>query len=367
MNRRVFSLGGLLLLSAVILSDCARNRGTADYVKQVDLLDVTEPSLKDYFKKVETIPLENKDSAYLNNSCLISNVLAEGQLYVLDRANHAVVVFGLDGSWKETICKFGRGPGEYLMPSDLAFNEEFHSLDILEATGTIISYELEPPHAMLRRIEIPDLRAVHYFIPFGAGYYLFSSYEDSAVNYLDNGTGELVAVSGIPSVERNERAGYHISGNPFYIHDEKLYYVNGADGEIFRIEGDKAEPVWAWDFGRYSFNPDRIDPEADVSVDILYAVSTSMAGPVLRTQETERYIFANVLFMKQDWNVVLDKETGETNVFSKMKEGMVFYPGKYYDGALYALWPPEVVSVYFPPDYPLPDEDSNFLLLKFVL
>lgn len=253
------------------------------------------------------------------------------------------------------------------MPSDLAFNEEFHSLDILEATGTIISYELEPPHAMLRRIEIPDLRAVHYFIPFGAGYYLFSSYEDSAVNYLDNGTGELVAVSGIPSVERNERAGYHISGNPFYIHDEKLYYVNGADGEIFRIEGDKAEPVWAWDFGRYSFNPDRIDPEADVSVDILYAVSTSMAGPVLRTQETERYIFANVLFMKQDWNVVLDKETGETNVFSKMKEGMVFYPGKYYDGALYALWPPEVVSVYFPPDYPLPDEDSNFLLLKFVL
>lgn len=367
MNRSVFFLGGLLLLFSVFLSGCAWHRETADYVKQVDLLDATEPSLKDYFKKVETIPLENKDSAYLNNSCLISYVFAEGKLYVLDRSNHAVVVFGLDGSWKETICKYGRGPGEYSMLTDLAFNEEFHSLDILEAMGKIISYELAPPHMMRRSIEIPDLHAVHYFIPFGSGYYLFSSYEESSVNYLDAGTGELTAVSGIPPAERNERAGYHISGNPFYIHDGKLYYVNGADGEIFRIEGDKAEPVLAWDFGRYSFNPDRIDPEADVSVDILYAVSTSMAGPVLRTQETERYIFANVLFMKQNWNVVLDKETGETNVFSKMKEGMVFYPGKYYDGALYALWPPEVVNVYFPPDYPLPEGDSNFLLLKFEL
>lgn len=367
MNRSVFFLGGLLLLFSVFLSGCAWHRETADYVKQVDLLDATEPSLKNYFKKVETIPLENKDSAYLNNSCLISYVFAEGKLYVLDRSNHAVVVFGLDGSWKETICKYGRGPGEYSMLTDLAFNEEFHSLDILEAMGKIISYELAPPHMMRRSIEIPDLHAVHYFIPFGSGYYLFSSYEESSVNYLDAGTGELTAVSGIPPAERNERAGYHISGNPFYIHDGKLYYVNGADGEIFRIEGDKAEPVLAWDFGRYSFNPDRIDPEADVSVDILYAVSTSMAGPVLRTQETERYIFANVLFMKQNWNVVLDKETGETNVFSKMKEGMVFYPGKYYDGALYALWPPEVVNVYFPPDYPLPEGDSNFLLLKFEL
>ncbi len=367
MYRRTCLLGGLSLLTAIFLSGCAPHRETGEHVKQVNLLDVTEPSLKDYFKGVETIPLENKDSAYLNNSCLISYVLAEGKLYVFDRSNHAVVVFGLDGSWKETICKYGRGPGEYLMPTDLAFNEKTHSLDILEATGKIITYELTPPHTMLRSIKIPDLRAVHYFIPFGSGYYLFSSYEDSSVNYLDAGNGELTAVSGIPPAERNERAGYHISGNPFYIHDGKLYYVNGADGGIFRIEGDKAEPVLAWDFGRYSFDPDRIDPESDMSVDVLYAVSTSMAGPVLRTQETERYVFANVLFMKQDWNVVLDKETGETNVFSKMKEGMVFYPGKYYDGALYAIWPPEVVNVYFPPDYPLPDEDSNFLLLKFVL
>ena len=351
----------------IILSACTQNKRMGEYVKSVDLLQIEEPSLADYFKGIEVIPLENKDSAYLNLSCLSSYVLADNKMYVFDRSNHAVVVFGLDGKWVETICKYGRGPGEYLMPTDLAYNEEFHSLDILEATGMIISYELERPHSLLRKIKIPDLRAVHHFIPIDSGYYLFSSFEDSAVNYLDAETGELTAVSGIPPVERNERAGYHMSGNPFYIHDGKLYYVNGADGEIFRIEGDKSEAVLAWDFGRYSFDSDRVDPEADISVEGLYAVSTSMAGPVLRTQETERYIFANVLFMKQDWNVVLDKETGETNVFSKMKEGMVFYPGRYYDGALYALWPPEGVSVYFPPDYPLPDEDSNFLLLRFSL
>ena len=168
---------------SIILSACTQNKRTEEYVKSVDLLQIEEPSLTDYFKGIEVIPLENRDSAYLNLSCLSSYVFAEDKMYVFDRSNHAVVVFGLDGKWVETICKYGRGPGEYLMPTDLAYNEKFHSLDILEATGTIISYELERPHSLLRKIKIPDLHAVHYFFPIDSGYYLFSSSEDSAVNY----------------------------------------------------------------------------------------------------------------------------------------------------------------------------------------
>lgn len=366
MWRRSILFSSLSLLSSLILFACSQKGEAEGGVVSVNLLDKEEPSWTEFFKEIEVIQLENRDSAYLNISCLFSYVMAENKLYVFDRSNHAVVVFGLDGRWVETICKYGRGPGEYQMPTDIAYNEIFHSLDILDAAGTIFSYELEPPHSLLRKIKIPDLHSVHHFIPVDFGYYLFSSYEDPAVNYLDLGTGELIAVSGVPPVERNERASYHTTGSPFYVYDGKLFYVNGADGAIFQIEGNKAESVLTWDFGRYSFDPDRIDPN-DVSIERFQNVSSLMAGPVARTWETERFLSANVFFMKQDINVLLDKENGKTTVFTKVKEGMDFYPGVYYDGALYALWPPEAASALFPPDYALPELDSNFMIIKYVL
>ena len=91
------------------------------------------------------------------------------------------------------------------MMTDIAFNAGLQSLDVLEATGTILSYSLDPPHPMIRKIKIPDgVRAVDHFLPIpsGTGYYLFSGYEESVLNYLDAENGTLTEVQGVPEVER---------------------------------------------------------------------------------------------------------------------------------------------------------------------
>lgn len=359
----------ILLLSIALLSACMHNKQTEGDIEPVDLLKVEEPPLSFFFKAVDLIQLEGKDSAYLNASCLSSYFFAEDKLYVMDQANKSVVVFNSDGSWEETIRRYGRGPQEYVMMTDMAFNAALRSIDILEATGAIISYSLDPPHPMIRRFKMPRvLRGINHFIPYGTGYYLFSGYEEAFLHYLDTESGELTEILGIPDVERNLRAGYATTGSPFYLFKGQVYYVDGASGSIFELEGGHARPYLGWDYGSYQFRPENVNTQrTGGSYEELLKASSSMAGPVALTRETDRYVFTNVLFLRRWLNVVFDKETGKKTVFVKMKEGVIFSPGCYFDNAIYTLIPPEVVGQFLPSDTQAPKDNSNYLIIRYSL
>lgn len=367
--KSVYRFRTTVFLSIFFLSACSQSRPAGENAIPVNLMAIEEPSLSEFFGGIEVIPLENKDSAYLNPSCMFAYMKVGDKFYIKDKANSSIVVFNEDGGWEETFKRYGRGPEEYVMLTDMAYNEGMRSLDILEATGTIISYDLEPPHRMIRRIKIPDLTAIHYFLPFGSGYYLFSMYGDQTLNYLDVETGVLTAVPGVPETEQSARAGYNTSVNPFFCLDGLAYYVDGASGDFFRLEENRAVPFRSWDMGRYTFRPDKVRAEASgpPSLERINAMSNSMAGPFYRTRETGRYVFSQFLFMKRNLNVILDKETGKTHVFSKMKEGITFIPGPFCGDALYFLCPPERAGQVLPDGFSVPDDDSNYLIIKYLL
>ena len=362
-----------ILLAALLTLAACTGKAPEQGMESVDLLTVSEPSLHDFFKQVEVIQLEGRDSAYLNTSCLSRYLVVEDRIFVMDRANQAVVIFDASGKWKETFRRYGRGPQEYVMMTDIAYNAGLQSIDVLEATGSILSYSLDPPHPMIRKIKIPDgVRAVDHFLPIpsGTGYYLFSGYEESVLNYLDAENGTLTEVHGVPEVERNIRAGYETSGSPLYTFAGQVHYVDGASGRIFQLNGDQAVLHLGWDYGKYAFRPEVVDAERTAgpeSYQTMLSASSSMAGPVSLTQETERFVFTNVLFMKRWLNVVYDKETGAKTVFEKWKEGQMFSPGYPSDQALYLLVPPEASGRFLPSGAEMPGENANYLVLKYVL
>ena len=160
----------ILYLAVILLAGCVQGRQPEGNMESVDLLTVSEPSLHDFFKQVEVIQLEGRDSAYLNTSCLSRYLVVEDRIFVMDRANQAVVIFDASGKWKETFRRYGRGPQEYVMMTDIAYNAGLQSIDVLEATGSILSYSLDPPHPMIRKIKIPDgVRASTIFSPADPG------------------------------------------------------------------------------------------------------------------------------------------------------------------------------------------------------
>lgn len=353
-----------------LLSGCSRQEPIADYQVDVDLLKVQEVSVSELFKGVEVIPLESKDSAYLNVSCLSGYQIAGDQLFVMDKANNAVVLFSLDGEWLGTLSKQGRGPGEYVMLTDMDYNFEQRSIDILEATGRVLSYATEKGFPLIRELGIPnDLKSLVYFKSVPSGYYLYSGYSRSVLYYYDIKRGQVYDVAGIPEVEQNRRAGYKTAGSPFYNYNEEVFYTDGATGGVYRLAGKDAEPHIIWNLGRFSFKPGIVDADkTGTSYEQLKVASNAMAGPFSNVRETSKCVFTSALFMGRSVNIIYNKSSKAAIAFGRTSEGLIFSPGVVSNNAMYLLVPPEIAVQLIPEELTKDiTDDSNYLLIKYLL
>ena len=371
MRSRVIQVSARFLFTLLILllSGCGQKERAAMYKVDVDLLKVQEVSLSDVFNKIEVIPLEAKDSAFLNVSCLSSYLVAENLLLVQDRANNAVVIFSLDGKWRGTLSKYGRGPEEYVMLTDMDYNTELHSIDILEATGKVLSYALTDGFPLIRKLDFSHrVNGLTYFKSIPSGYYLFSGYSRTPLHYLESNSCDVVDIEGVPKAEQNRRAGYKTTGSPFYVFDDSVFYIDGATGQVFRLEGQESTPYLAWNLGRFSFKPKKVDAsETGTSIERMKVASNAMAGPFSTVSETSQSVFTNVLFMGRGVNILYDKTTNEVKIFARTREGVMFSPGYVYEDALYFLVPPEIASQVIPYDMIPPiREESNYILIKYI-
>ena len=72
--------------------------------------------LSSFVENIKIVPLETKDE------CLISQIdkirIFKDEIYILDKMNNAVFIYGIDGKHHRTLFKVGNGPGEYLQLMD---------------------------------------------------------------------------------------------------------------------------------------------------------------------------------------------------------------------------------------------------------
>ena len=359
----------LLVTSALPLSACRQQQSiVADYHVEVDLLRTEEVSISDYFRDVDVIPLEAIDSAYLNVSCLSTYLVVEDKLIVLDRAENSIKLFNLDGKWCGTLSKKGRGPGEYAMLTDVDYNKERRSVDILDASGKILSYSIESGFPFIRELDIPyQMKGLANFKSTQTGYYLFSGYDSFVLRYWEPDSDGLFDVAGIPMVEQNRRAGYKTTGSPFYVFDEDINYTDGPTGQVFRLVGKDAIPHLSWDLGRFSFKSKLVDAnKTGSSINELKRASNAIAGPFSAIRETPSFVFANVLFMGRGVNIIYDKLSDSVHLFTRTQEGLVFSPGVVCEKFMYFLVPPEIAGQVVPEEkLSFTNQDANYMLIKY--
>lgn len=360
-----------VLTISLLLSACRQQQSiVADYHVDVDLLRTQEISLLDFFKEIDVIPLEATDSAYLNVSCLSTYLVVEDKLIVLDRADNSIKFFNLDGKWCGTLSKYGRGPGEYAMLTDVDYNKERRSVDILDATGKILSYAFEGSFPFIRELSIPyQMKGLVNFKSSHSGYYLFSGFDSSVLRYWEPDSEGLFEVEGIPMVEQNRRAGYKTTGSPFYVFDEDIYYTDGPTGQVFRLVGKDALPHLSWNLGRFSFKSKQVDAnKTGSSINELKRASNTMAGPFSAIRETSCLVFANVLFMGRGVNIIYDKLSDVTHLFTRTQEGLMFSPGFVCGKYMYFLAPPEIARQLVPEEkLSFNSQDPNYVLIKYLI
>lgn len=80
---------------------------------------------------------------------------ANGDVYVLDRSYHKVVVFSRDGSFKRLVTGgYGRGPGEFVQPRSIAVSTRGRVAVLDDAQSRIIIFA--PDGAVEATVTVPD-------------------------------------------------------------------------------------------------------------------------------------------------------------------------------------------------------------------
>ena len=322
----------------------------------------------DYFDRIELIPLESKAGAFLGQSSTVTMQSFEGKYYFLNKEDHLIQVFDQVGHHVETINKYGRGPGEYLLEQRILINRTQRSIDVLTQQGRIYVYSLDDPgHPLIRVVDVFDkvVSASSFIVlPSGYEYVLFCPFSKYALYLVDARTSE---VRPWPYQIPGEiaRSPYWNSA-PFYYMNGILYYVEGHTGTIYSLDLEHLLMTerLKWDFGRYSFSRKKLLQDVD-SMDRILAMdelSSEMASPFNPISENDQFIFCRFYF-QQDWNYLIYDKRQERAIFVRdTHSGVPLYVGEIKEEWAYYVLDPPHLQTYV--DTTLLDSQNKKILRK---
>jgi len=139
---------GVFLIAIIlfIISSCSvdkKNKKIEDDFTNYRIdVDYIKNSCDSFIKSAKFIPLELNDESVLNG--IDKLIYTKENLIVFDKRQKQVVVFDTLGVFHSKIRKYGKGPNEYLFPTDIIFDKNENELGIMaQSKGCIIWFNLD--------------------------------------------------------------------------------------------------------------------------------------------------------------------------------------------------------------------------------
>ncbi len=114
----------LTLTFLILLISCGAQESPSEEVVDEPVTTTEEYVLPDadvYLTITDSIGVELGDSNYVFGSIAGVNITPEGDVAVLDRQKNCVSIFSPSGEFLQRIGRQGSGPGEFLLPTGMAF------------------------------------------------------------------------------------------------------------------------------------------------------------------------------------------------------------------------------------------------------
>ena len=336
---RKFLTVGIVL--SLILAGCSGEpehpvRGSMEI--DVEGLAEKPVSIYDLFSKVEIVALDG--SVPISNSVYTgaSNIAFDGDnFYILDMKTLGLCVFDGNGGLVCHADKRGRGPGEYTMADQVMYNPILDMVEILDPRGRIYRYSTDSLKFMSVLDYTDECLATHNYFTDGERYILYSFSSEDKFWDLDTGKSEIVSYGYRPPeylvrLVSPQSPFFEIDGKPavFRIFDGLVY--------VFDDVSHRLVPYIGWDFCKYQGRLEDI-PEYDSAREyheFILDYSGRKLCPFIDMKGCGEKIFASVIFdCGKTWTLYHDMESGESCLFWKTVDGMLFLPELFHDGIMY--------------------------------
>ena len=221
--------------------------------KEIKTINVSFPeagtnfiSWLDIFPDIEMISLSGEQAPMLGSSC---NLFVHDNIYyVADPFNtEKMYRFDQNGKFLNSIGSQGRGPEEYTTINDVLVDEQGNIVVYPYGEGVLVIYS--PDGKFLEKREQPH-RFQKYFVHNGFNYYYVGIYTGQDYQlYVTDDNGQAIGeflpqYSSVPTSMPNAQT--------FSLFDDVVNFCPTYGNEISRLQGDKMEVKYRFDFGRYN-------------------------------------------------------------------------------------------------------------------
>ena len=217
-------------------------------VIKVDPKSTNVSSMLDLFEIQKIIPLETKEESLLGTVFEICK--SKSRFFLYQRFEKTILIFDEDGRFINKAGSNGKGPGEFLYPTDITtFQNELYVLDNYQ--GRIFVYDLDGRYHRSINLSVnasyfeiinENLIALHNnFSPNRGMYFL---------NYFVDGKGKLLDKV-LPFLEIKRNTNRSLLSHYTKFRDE-IYFRSTYNDTIYQIYPDHVEQKYVMDFGEFS-------------------------------------------------------------------------------------------------------------------
>jgi hypothetical protein len=307
----------ILLVSAVALFLGCRRNAASTYegvVMDTVAVDVRKPvqkNVRDYFSRLEIIPLETSRESAISNIDRV--IIDNGFLYIFDHNRDAVLIFDKEGYFQRKIERKGRGPGEYVGLLDVSLNRNTGHLSFLtdipekimryDQNGRFVDDEETP--FLFDWIANDDGRDILF------NAFKQESAEDDYFLWIKN---DMEYIKRLPIQKTNN----FFIGGPSVVESQHVCFTERYGNVIMKIEDEDAVPMYYLDFGSHWMSDSQFeDNEQNNQFFVLESHQNKIVHSISAIRETKDYlVFKTNLF----GFVIYNKQTRTADYLSELED-----------------------------------------------
>ena len=345
----------------------------------VNLRDIDNScSIRAFFSAIELIQLDTNNNSFLRPEGIYRCAFSGDSIFVLNKGED-VFLFLSNGASIGPLQKKGRGPGEYIFPSDILVNTYNNSLDVLEGSGKIVSYSLSSLE-LERVLYLPE-EGYPYdsFEMIDEDKYLLSSRGEFRIALFDVTQKRLIFSNySFPSWLAYSYFTYRNCFSPFIQSDNDYMYFEGWSGTVYKIDSYSMNvyPFIRWDMGINQFEVKRLKPDKDAFYyyNEYLRNKDNYATPFTNIVQNNQRLFVNFLYKDQYHTLVYDIISEEHSIIKRTTEKIPIPVGHYYNNSMYEFVRPDLIDSLITRNvldensqkiYDGIREDSNLLIIKY--
>jgi len=286
----------------------------------IDLKNLELGSFDNYISHVDIIPLETSEESIIKR---IEKVIEFDNKYFIQNSNRNILVFNSNGVFIKSIGKSGRGPGELAYIVDFQINHYSNNIEILEATGNLMVFDLNGEY--LHNYSVPT-REVSAFTIINEDLIMFShNRSDCGISVFSRKNNKIIQKFFEFSEDFFLNHPFAVKSH-FYKYNNEFFLHHSYMNKLYKYENNTLNLFLEFNFGNHNFNAESYRWPQDLPYDKYLNIlkDGEYVFGFHNEFQTDRYIFILAYFKSDEIAIIYDKKKDDLSTFIHIK-GLIQY------------------------------------------